>query len=260
LALLNLKVSNLACSIVMKRSAFFPLLITVLFTVSCHTTYRAENIQYSNYRIQRASADNSIAAIIKPYGDSVNKLMNVVIGFNESLLERKRQGNTLGYFITDAYLEMAKQKMGSHIDAAFMNSGGIRIPDLSAGVITQGKIFELMPFDNLMVLLKVKGSLLKQYIDTLAATDGVIQSGLTMQIINRTAQQVLVGGKPLDMNAEYTIVNSDYVVNNSGLLKNLPRITNGYLLRDAIIDYVKFNDSQGKKIKVSNTDRIIYVN
>ncbi len=81
-----------------------------------------------------------------------------------------------------------------------------------------------------------------------------------MQIINRTAQQVLVGGKPLEMNAEYTIVNSDYVVNNSGLLKNLPRITNGYLLRDAIIDYVKFNASQGKKIKVSNTDRIIYVN
>jgi hypothetical protein len=32
-----------------------------------------------------------------------------------------------------------------------MNSGGIRLPEMPAGAITQGKIFELMPFDNLMV-------------------------------------------------------------------------------------------------------------
>lgn len=244
----------------MRRFPFFPLLIAIFFAVSCSTTYKAGNVQYSSYKIQKESSANPVASIIKPYGDSVNKLMNVVIGFNETQLERKRQGNTLGYFITDAYLEMARQKTGAVVDASFMNSGGIRIPDLSAGAITQGKIFELMPFDNLMVLLKIKGSLLKQYLDTLAITDGVIQSGLSMQIINRTAQQILVGGKPLDLNADYTIVNSDYVVNNSGLLKNLPRTTNGYLLRDAIIDYVKFNNSQGKKLKVSNTDRIIYVN
>jgi 2',3'-cyclic-nucleotide 2'-phosphodiesterase (5'-nucleotidase family) len=186
--------------------------------------------------------------------------MNVVIGYNAAQLEKKTQGNTLGFFITDAYLEMAKQKIDPKVDAAFMNLGGIRLQEIPVGAITQGKIFELMPFDNLMVLLKVKGSLLKQYLDTLAANEGVIESGITMQIVNKTAQQVQVGGKPLDLNGDYTIVHSDYVAMNTNMLKNIHRNANGYLLRDALLDYVKLINSQNKKVTVTNIERVSYVN
>ena len=238
-----------------------PLLIAIFFAVACNTSYKAENVQYSSYRIQQHDAGSKVVTnIVKPYSDSVNKLMNVVVGYNDAQLEKKRQGNTLGFFITDAYLQMARQKVDPKVDAAFMNSGGIRLPELSAGAITQGKIFELMPFDNLMVLLNVKGSLLKQYLDTLAANDGVIESGITMQIVNKTAQQIMVGGKPLDLNADYSIVHSDYVAMNTNLLKNIKRSTNGYLLRDAILDYVKLINSQNKKITVTSVDRVSYVN
>jgi 2',3'-cyclic-nucleotide 2'-phosphodiesterase (5'-nucleotidase family) len=245
----------------MSKLLFYPLLIAIFFAVSCSTSYKTENVQYSNYRVQQYDeGSRSLASIVKPYSDSVNKLMNVVVGYNDTLLERKSQGNTVGFFITDAYLEMAKQKVDPKVDAAFMNSGGIRLPEIPSGAITQGKIFELMPFDNLMVLLQVKGSLLKQYLDTLAANEGVIESGITMQIINKTAQQVLVGGKPLDLNRDYTIVHSDYVAMNSNLLKNIHRNTNGYLLRDALLDYVKLVNSQNKKVTVTNIERVSYVN
>ena len=245
----------------MRKLPFYPLLGAIFFAVSCSTSYKTENVQYSHYRIQQYDeGSKSLATIIKPYSDSVNKLMNVVIGYNAAQLEKKNERNTLGFFITDAYLEMAKQKFDSKVDAAFMNSGGIRLPEIPTGAITQGKIFELMPFDNLMVLLKVKGSLLKQYLDTLAADEGVIESGITMKIINKTAQEVFVGSKPLDLNGDYTIVHSDYVAMNSGLLKNINRTTNGYLLRDALLDYVKFLNSQNKKVTVTNIERVSYVN
>src|SRR6187431_1836774 len=202
----------------MIKFPFNPLLIAIFFAVSCNTSYKAENVQYSSYRIQQYDAGSkSLTTIVKPYSDSVNKLMNVVIGYNETQLEKKGQANTLGFFITDAYLEMAKQKVDPKVDVAFMNSGGIRLPEMSPGAITQGKIFELMPFDNLMVLLKMKGSLLKQYLDTLAANEGVVESGITMQIVNKTAQQILVGGKPLDLDGDYTIVHSDYVAMNTSM-------------------------------------------
>jgi 2',3'-cyclic-nucleotide 2'-phosphodiesterase (5'-nucleotidase family) len=224
----------------MRKFPFYPLLIAILFAVSCNTSYKAENVQYSSYRVQQTDAGSrSLAPVLKPYSDSVRKLMDVVIGYNEVQLELKRQDNMLGYFIADAYLQMAKQKVNVKVDAAFMNSGGIRLTDLPAGAITQGKIFELMPFDNLMALLKVKGSFLKEYLDTLAANEGVVESGITMQIVNNTTQLVMIGGKPLDPNADYTIVHSDYVAINSSMLKNINRTTNGYLLRDAILEVCK---------------------
>lgn len=245
----------------MKYSPSYPLLIAIFFALSCSSSYKAEKIQYSNYRIgQHVVENSSLSPILKPYSDSVNRSMSIVIGYNEKELEKKRQDNTLGFFMTDAYLEMARQKVNAKVDAAFMNSGGIRLPDLPAGAITRGKIYELMPFDNLMVLLKLTGRQLQQYLDTLAATEGVIASGLTMQIVNKTAQQVMVAGKPLDLNADYILVHSDYVVMNSNLLKNIDRNTNGYLLRDAIIDYIGFLNGQNKKITVSNIDRLSYVN
>lgn len=244
----------------MAKILFYPLLISIFLSLSCHTSYKAGSVQYSNYKIQRAAGNTSLASVIKPYSDSVNKLMNAVIGYNETLLERKRPVNPLGYFITDAYLEMAKLKVNDKVDVAFMNSGGVRLPDLPAGAITQGKLFELMPFDNLMVQIKMKGNVLKQYLDTLAASEGIIQSGMTMRVVNKTAQQVMVSGKPIDANAEYTIVHSDYVAINSAFLKNMDRTTNGYLLRDAIIDYVKLLNSSGRKITVTNIDRVSYVN
>lgn len=257
---LKVKVSNLGCSIVMNKFASYPLLVAIVIAISCNTTYKAESVHYSNYRIKQSTSSNPVAAIISPYSDSVNKLMNMLIGYNETQLEKKRPGNTLGYFMADAYLEMARQKVDPNIDLAFMNSGGIRLPDLAAGAMTQGKVYELMPFDNLMVILKMKGSLLRQFLDTLAATEGIIASGINIEIVNKTTQRVMIGGKPLVLNEDYTIVHSDYVAMNSSLLKNIERKTTSYLLRDAIIDYVKFTNSQGKKIQVLNTDRVSYVN
>ena len=147
--------SNLGCSIVMRNSAFYLLLVAILFAISCNTSYKAENLHYSNYRIQQSFVESKLLTpIIKPYSHSITKLMNVVIGYNESQLEKKRQQNTLGFFMTDAFLEMARRKVDAKVDAAFMNSGGIRLTDLPAGAVTQGKVYELMPFYNLMVLLK----------------------------------------------------------------------------------------------------------
>jgi len=243
----------------MRKIVFNPLLISVLLVLSCHSEYRSEHIQYTSYRIKNsATADPEISSVMKPFADSVNKRMNGVICQNETKLEHKRRASTLGYFITDAYLYMANQKSAEKVDAAFMNSGGIRMQELPAGAVTEGKIYELMPFDNLMYILKIKGSLLKQYLDTLAASDGIIQSGLTVQVKNRMVQEVMIDGKPLDENADYRIVHSDYVVNTTPLLKKINYTNTVYLLRNAILDYVVYLNGQGKKITVSDKDRVIY--
>ncbi len=187
--------------------------------------------------------------------------MNTVVGIAEKNLDKKQPESTLGNFMVDAFLSMAAEKYNTKVDAAFLNYGGMRLTQLPAGDVTNGKIFELMPFDNLLILQKLKGDVLQQLLDLGAAKGGWPVAGITMQIKDKKAVQVMIGGKPLDRGATYTTVNSDFMANggdNADMLRNVPQLSNGYLMRDAIFDYIKKLKSQGKNINATIENRVTH--
>ena len=230
------------------------------FLLSCNTAYIPTKAAYEDYRITPAlSRDTAMVLLMQPYRDSVNKSMNVVVGISDVLLEKKKPEGSLGNFMTDAMLYSARQKFNTHVDVAFTNYGGIRINEIARGEITRGKIFELMPFDNLVVLQEVKGSSLQSFLDITAAGGGWPLSGLTMQIKDKKAVNVLIGGQPLDPAKTYIVANSDYVANggdDSGIFKSIPQRNMGYLLRDALFDYINALKAQGKNISTKEDNRV----
>jgi 2',3'-cyclic-nucleotide 2'-phosphodiesterase (5'-nucleotidase family) len=246
----------------MKKNPSFAIIIVAafLFTASCHTTYQSETLEYKHYRINTdLKNDPSITGFLKPYSDSVNNSMNGVLGIVSVSLEKKQPECTLGNFMVDAFLVMAGEKYNTPVDAAFVNYGGIRLNQLPAGPITRGKVFELMPFDNLLILQKLKGSQLQQFLDLTAAKGGWPMAGIRMQIKDKKAVNVMVGGKPLDPEKIYTTVNSDFVANggdNADMLRTVPQITNGYLMRDALFDYIAKLKGQGKDITANLENRV----
>jgi 2',3'-cyclic-nucleotide 2'-phosphodiesterase (5'-nucleotidase family) len=185
--------------------------------------------------------------------------MNDVVGIAGMTLEKKSPEGTLGNFMPDAYYTMAKIKFGKPVDVAFMNFGGIRLTQLAAGNVTKGKIFELMPFDNLLILQQLKGSVLQQLLDLIAARGGWPVAGMTMQIKDKKAVNVMIGGKPLDPGATYITANSDFIANggdNADMLRNIPQDNIGYLMRDALFDYIKLLKAQGKNIEAVIENRV----
>ncbi|MDZ4808872.1 MAG: 5'-nucleotidase [Bacteroidota bacterium] len=245
----------------------FLFLLLIVTGLSCNTVYQSQSLQHKTYRINDGlQKDSSVLTFLQPYSSTVNKTMNDVVGVADISLDKKSPECTLGNFMVDAFLSMAAEKYNTKVDVAFLNFGGIRLTQLPAGNITNGKIFELMPFDNLLILQKVKGAVLQQVLDLAAAKGGWPVSGMTMQIKNLPAGQagskavnVTVGGKPLDPNATYTIANSDFIANggdNADMLRNVPQITNGYLMRDALLDYIKKEKSQGRNISAKIENRV----
>ena len=248
----------------MRKFALITLLsISTSLIISCNTSYQARSLSYHDYRITTAQArDTIVGSVMKPYSDSVNKSMNDIIGIADIALEKKSPEGTLGNFMVDAFYIMAKETFNAPVDVAFLNYGGLRLPQLPAGNVTRGKIFELMPFDNILVLQKLKGSELQQFLDLIAARGGWPVAGLTMQIRDKKAVNVMVGGKPLDPNAVYGVVNSDFVANggdNAEQLKALPRETKGYLMRDALFDYINKLKREGKNITARIENRVTNV-
>lgn len=248
----------------MRKNPFaIPAILLLFLTgISCNTLYESSSLVYKNYRINpEQPKDSATIALLGAYSEQVNRTMNDVVGIADISLDKKQPESTLGNFMVDAFYIMAEEKYGTKVDAAFLNYGGMRLTQLPAGPVTTGKIFELMPFDNLLILQKLKGDVLQQFLDLIAGKGGWPVAGIRMQIKDKKAVNVMIGGKPLDPTATYTTVNSDFLANggdNADMLRPVPQIANGYLMRDAIFDYIKKLKGQGKNISALVENRVTY--
>ena len=246
----------------MKKDPFVipVLLLFFLAGLSCNTVYQSESLQYKNYQLSTAMpVDSSALVLLRPYSEQINKTMNDVVGIATIAMDKQLPECTLGNFMVDAFYVMAAEKYNTKVDLAILNYGGIRLNQLPAGNVTTGKIFELMPFDNLLILQKIKGDVLQQLLDLTASKGGWPLAGVSMQIKDKKAVNVLIGGKALDPAVVYTMVNSDFVANggdDAAMLRGIPQITNGYLMRDAIFDYIKKLRAQGKNIEAKIENRV----
>ncbi|GAC1398837.1 MAG: hypothetical protein NVSMB63_18850 [Sediminibacterium sp.] len=197
--------------------------------------------------------------LLAPYSANIHDAMNRVIGIARNNLTAKQPESALGNFMADCFKAMAEKKFGKKVDIAFMNTGGIRsyIPQ---GNITVGNIFELMPFDNLLVLQELNGSVLQQLLDKTAADGGwPVSAGVSMVIKNKKATQVMIRGIILDRNAGYVVANSDYIASggsNCDMLRGIAQVNSGYLLRDALLDYITGLTQQGLPVDPSIENRV----
>jgi 2',3'-cyclic-nucleotide 2'-phosphodiesterase (5'-nucleotidase family) len=246
----------------MKKNPSIPFLSLLLLITgySCNTVYQSQALQYKSYQVKDSLSGNAESiSFLKPYTERIKATMNEVVGFADIDLEKKQPECTLGNFLADAFLTMAQEKYNTKADISIMNFGGMRLTQLPRGEVTNGKIFELMPFDNLLILQEVKGETLQQFLNLVAAKGGWPVAGMTMQIKDKKAINVTIGGKPLDPTATYKIVNSDFIANggdNADMLRAIPQITNGYLMRDAIFDYIKKLRGEGKNITAKLENRV----
>ncbi|KAK6022161.1 hypothetical protein OSTOST_12150 [Ostertagia ostertagi] len=109
--------------------------------------------------------------MLLPYKKGVDTQMQVVIGHTDIPLTKAQPESTLGNFMADAQL-MAARVLDPKVEVSVSNYGGIRVPYIEAGPLTRGKIFELMPFDNMLIILELPGTILKQFCDHMAMSRG----------------------------------------------------------------------------------------
>lgn len=132
-------------------------------------TYESGSAKYETFTNTTAKAiadDAGVAAIMHEYDGEVNKIKNIRLGSTD--VDLKYDGvlkNICTETVFETAVNMVKESGTSEIDpdkivAAFHNvNGGIR-DDIKAGEITYGSVYSPFPFDNEVVLIKVKGSLL----------------------------------------------------------------------------------------------------
>jgi 2',3'-cyclic-nucleotide 2'-phosphodiesterase (5'-nucleotidase family) len=248
----------------MMRIRFFSVILAVALFFSCHGVYRPSAMQWNNYRVSAVqNTDTAMLRLLQPYGDSIHATMNAVIATVAEPLEKKQPESSLGSVFADAMLQMAREKFNAPVDAAFINNGGLRINGLPAGDLTVGRVYEVMPFDNIIVLQQVSGAVLKQLLNHIAGRGGWPMAGLQFKIETagniKTATDILINGAPLDENKTYAIANSDYIANGGDdciMLKKIPQQNKNILLRDAFLEYFTRMGAAGRPVTAPAGKRV----
>lgn len=205
--------------------------------------------------------DTEAETLISPYRNSMAKEMDEVLVYSEVELNKGKPNSTLGNWITDIILEQTQKNSKEKLACAFQNYGGIRINSMPAGPITKGKIFEVMPFENMTVILHIPGETLRKLCDRIVAYGGwPMSKGIRFEMgDDRTAKHIMVQEEPLNDDKIYHIVLADYVANGGDrcdFLEDADRTETGILIRDLIIDYLREMKVKGEKINTTYEERI----
>jgi 2',3'-cyclic-nucleotide 2'-phosphodiesterase (5'-nucleotidase family) len=109
------------------------------------------------------------------------------------------------------------------------------------------------------VLLPTRGETIQSFLNHIASKGGWPVAGMSYTIQADKAINVLVGGKPLNPASTYNIAISDYVANggdDAAMLKSVRQINTGYVLRDALLQYVQQQTAAGKSINAKVEGRV----
>lgn len=247
----------------MSRILKFPF-IFLLFVgfVGCNATNILVKSNRAAYPINATvGVDSSIIKTYEPYKAVLEKEMNRIVGYSDVDLVKASSTpeSVIGNFYADAIYHQVK-KIIPNVDFVFPTTkGGIR-NDIPKGPILVSQVFEMMPFENQLVLFELKGSDVDKIARMIAASNGQPVAGLTMNIKGNLPENVKINGQAFDVNKTYWVVTSDYLAgggdDTQGFSKPISRKNIGLLVRDALIREVEDLQAAGKKINSKLDGRI----
>ncbi len=217
------------------------------------------------------------APIVAKYKDLLEKLAEpigrtAVVLDAGSVTNRTKETN-VGNFIADAF------RNSTGADIGFLNGGSIRADNsYNPGILTKRAVLSMLPFNNDIVKVELTGKTLREIVEHGVARSAEDPepgrfpqvSGMSYKFdaskpAGKRVTEILVGGKPLDENKNYTVATSDFLVSAGGdgytMFKDAKILTEkGTAKKDAAIVQMAIDNSPNKTISPKLEGRIVRIN
>ncbi len=194
-----------------------------------------------------------IAALVQRYDALVAPMMNRVVGTAPQAV--RRDTPAMGNFVSDVMRDATRA------DVAITNSGGLRA-DIEAGDVTVGDIFEVLPFDNTIVSVRMTGDEVRQAIEQNPSR--ALFSGVRARYdTSRPVGERVIGlerfdGRAVAPTESLTVVTNDFMAQGgdgftafAGKWK-----PTGVLIRDAAVAAVEALTAAQRPLTPDTTDRM----
>ena len=207
--------------------------------------------------------DAGVAGALAVFRTRVAELNKPIARLDSAIEKRGIGGGALGNFVADAMRAEASRRTRRRVPFAVVNTGGIRKNSIAAGALTEADIYEMLPFENALVVVELAGEQLLRLLDEVTkardAQGGTIVT-FTADADDRNPRFVSAvleptGGRrnrPIKPTATYTIVTLDYLIERGGnyaVLKDAKRKQPlNVVLRDAVIEHLRGETARGRGV------------
>ena len=234
---------------------YFVLFLTFAATVSCGSKkLHLDRVEGKEIGVTDKNGESTeIADFIKPYRESIDKDLNTVLAYAPETLDKSGQWQSaMGNMFADAAMsygnKVFEKRQGKKMDIVMLNHGGIRTI-IPKGDVTTRTAFEIMPFENSMVVSAMKSDQIMEMIHYIIAEKKPHPlAGLTFTIdINGFPKNIMIQGKPMEDGKIYYVGTNDYLYNGGDNMlffkKGVALYPLDYKLRNILIDYFKDADA-----------------
>lgn len=195
--------------------------------------------------------NNEIEAFIKPYREHIEKDLDSVLAYAVDTYHKDdgELNTPIGNLMVDIMYEQGNpifnKRTGKNIDIVLSNHGGIR-SSINKGSVTARTAYEVMPFENEILVISLKGNKVREMVDYLVKRREA-HPFFGLQVILSKDYELLestIDGKKINDTIIYYVATNDWIYNMADFLKPNEGIESlNYKVRNAMIDYFKKVDT-----------------
>lgn len=223
--------------------------LSLFLCTACHKQVQVLSVTTEAIPVDASAdaiQDSSYIAYLAPTKAALEAEMNVRIGYAPERMWVDGPECPMLNWATDALWEAAKNVYPGQVDIAIANKGGMRCA-WDAGPVTKRSVFELMPFDNELVVLTLKGEDILALCESFVRYGGQGVAGMRVTAVDGKLAEVTIAGKAVDPQALYTAATSDYLSGGADHMDALTHYTECWkrdlLIRDLYLEAVQQQDT-----------------
>ncbi|MCR5819466.1 MAG: 5'-nucleotidase C-terminal domain-containing protein [Bacteroidaceae bacterium] len=243
----------------------FLFLFSVVSSVDLQAqTYRLSRVRPSRYEVTKrldANLPREAEEFLASYKSCVDSLRLPFVGMSESFMYAYRPESPLSNWVADV-LKWAGEQQGFKIDMGLCNIGGLRAA-MPKDTVRIGDIMAITPFENVLSIVKMRGSDLTHLFENIAYAGGEGVSRGVCLVINTKSRSLVsaeINGNAVDPNAFYVIATLDYLSDGNDkmiALKNaVERKDIRIPVRDLTRSYFAYLNARGEKASACVEGRV----
>lgn len=238
----------------MIRSIFWVFLGFICLSQGCISPkYKIQKTENQLIRLNhQITSDPKIDQYIKPYQTRIEQELDLVLAYNPFNLVKKKEnpkifntpiGNFMAKVAYDKSSSFLMKQEGKKVDFVLLNWGGIR-SDLPQGNLSKRSAFQLMPFENRLVVVQLTGQEIWDMATYLVQEKMPHPVSANFELHFNALGEIIslkIDGKPIEKDLHYWVCTTDYLARGGDRMdffkKSIKTTDLPYNFRNAIIDY-----------------------